>query len=50
MTTFEELRRIELFDGLADMDLREVLERGSEKVVPAGEVNGREGDPVETFT
>ena len=47
MTTFEELRRIELFDGLADTELREVLERGSEKVVPAGEVNGREGDPVE---
>ena len=47
MTTFEELRRIELFDGLADTELREVLERGSEKVVPAGEFNGREGEPVE---
>ena len=47
MTTFDELRRIELFDGLADTELREVLERGSEKVVPAGEFNGREGEPVE---
>jgi len=47
VTTFDELRRIELFDGLADEELREVLEQGSEKVVPAGEVNGREGEPVE---
>ena len=47
MTTFDELRRIELFDGLADAELRGVLERGTEKVVPAGEVNGREGEPVE---
>jgi signal transduction histidine kinase len=47
VTTFDELRRMELFDGLADTELREVLERGSEKVVPAGEVNGREGEPVE---
>nr|MBA3616651.1 cyclic nucleotide-binding domain-containing protein [Rubrobacteraceae bacterium] len=47
MTTFDELRRIPLFDGLSDTDLGEVLEQGSQKVVPAGEVNGREGEPVE---
>ena len=47
MTTFDELRRIPLFDGLSDTDLGEVLEQGLEKVVPAGEVNGREGEPVE---
>jgi CRP-like cAMP-binding protein len=27
--------------------LREVARQGSEKFVPAGEVNGREGEPVE---
>ena len=47
MTTLEELRRVPLFDGLTDEQLREVLERGWEKIVPAGEINGREGDPVE---
>ena len=47
MTTVEELRRIPLFDGLSDDALEGVLESGIEKVVVAGEVNGREGEPVE---
>ena len=47
MTTLEELRRIPLFDGLSDDALEGVLESGIEKVVVAGEVNGREGEPVE---
>ena len=47
MTTFGELRRIPLFDGLSDTELEGVLEHGSEKVVAAGEVNGRQGEPVE---
>ena len=47
MTTFDELRRIPLFDGLSDTELEGVLEHGSEKVVAAGEVNGRQGEPVE---
>ena len=47
MTTFDELRRISLFDGLSDSELEGVLQNGSEKVVAAGEVNGREGEPVE---
>ena len=47
MTTFDELRRIPLFDGLSDKELEVVLQSGSEKLVAAGEVNGREGEPVE---
>ena len=47
MTTLEELRRVPLFEGLADEHLREVLEEGSEEFVAAGEVGGWEGDPVE---
>ena len=47
MTTFDELRRIPLFDGVSGTELSTVLEQGLEKVVPAGEVNGREGEPVE---
>lgn len=41
------LRRVPLFSGLTDGDLQWVAERGSEKHVRAGEVNGREGEPVE---
>ncbi|MDP8950238.1 MAG: cyclic nucleotide-binding domain-containing protein, partial [Actinomycetota bacterium] len=47
MTTLDELRRVPLFEGLTDEQLREVLEEGSEELVPAGEVGGREGEPVE---
>lgn len=47
MTTLGELRRITLFDGLTDAALAGVLENGFEKYVPAGEVNGREGEPAE---
>ena len=47
MTTLEELRRVPLFDGLSEEELGNVLEGGSEKLVRAGEVNGREGEPVE---
>ena len=47
MTTFEELRTIPIFDSLGDEALRAVLERGVERFVPAGQVNGREGEPVE---
>ena len=47
MTTFDELRRIPLFDGLSDGELSGVVQQGSEKFVPAGEINGREGEPVE---
>jgi signal transduction histidine kinase len=47
VTTFEELRRIPLFDGLSDRELEGVLEHGSEKFVVAGELNGKEGEPVE---
>ena len=47
MTVFDELRRMPLFEGLTDEELRRVAEEGSEKLVPAGEVNGREGEPVE---
>ena len=41
------LRRIPLFEGLTDDELRWLVEQGSEKFVPAGEINGREGEPVE---
>jgi signal transduction histidine kinase len=47
VTTFDELRRIPLFEDLSDDALREVARLGSEKLVSAGEVNGREGEPVE---
>ena len=47
MTTLEELRGVPLFKGLTDEHLREVLEEGSEEFVPAGEIGGREGEPVE---
>ena len=47
MTTFDELRRIPLFDGLSDRELKGVRQNGSEKFVAAGEVNGREGEPVD---
>ena len=46
MTTLEELRQVPLFKGLTDEELREVLEEGSEEFIPAGEVGGREGEPV----
>jgi signal transduction histidine kinase len=47
LTTFDELRRIPLFEDLPDDALREVAAQGLEKFVPAGEINGREGEPVE---
>ena len=47
MTAFDELRRIPLFEGLSDGDLEQVARLSSEKFVPAGEVNGREGEPAE---
>ena len=47
MTTLEELRQVPLFKGLTDEELREVLEEGSEEFIPAGEVGGREGEPVD---
>jgi signal transduction histidine kinase len=43
----DALRRVPLFEGLTDDELQWVAERGSEKHVRAGEVNGREGEPVE---
>ena len=47
MTTLEELRQVPLFKGLTGEELREVLEEGSEEFIPAGEVGGREGEPVD---
>lgn len=47
MTSINELRRVPLFEGLTDDELRCVVENGSEKLVSARQVNGREGDPVE---
>ena len=47
MTTFDELRRIPLFEDLPDDALLQVAGQGLEKFVPAGAVNGREGEPVE---
>ena len=47
MTAFDELRRTPLFEDFPDDELLEVAKRGLEKFVPAGEVNGREGEPVE---
>jgi signal transduction histidine kinase len=47
VTTLEELRQVPLFEGLTEGQLREVLEEGSEEFIPAGEVGGREGEPVD---
>jgi signal transduction histidine kinase len=47
LTTFDELRRVPLFEDLPDEALLEVAGQGLEKFVPAGEVNGREGEPVD---
>jgi signal transduction histidine kinase len=47
LTSFDELRRIPLFEDLPDEAVLEVTGQGLEKFVPAGEVNGREGEPVE---
>ena len=47
MHMVDALRRVPLFEGLTDDELQWVAERGSEKHVRAGEVNGREGEPVE---
>jgi len=47
LTAFDELRRTPLFEDFPDDELLEVAKRGLEKFVPAGEVNGREGEPVE---
>jgi signal transduction histidine kinase len=41
------LRRVPLFAELTDYELQWIAEKGSEKHVRAGEVNGREGEPVE---
>jgi CRP-like cAMP-binding protein len=46
-TLIGALRRIPLFEGLTDDEPRWVVEQGSEKLVRAGEINGREGEPVE---
>ena len=47
MTTLEELCQVPLFEGLTEGQLREVLDEGSEEFIPAGEVGGREGEPVD---
>jgi signal transduction histidine kinase len=47
VTTLDELRRVPLFEGFSDEELGRILEGGEEKLVRAGEVNGREGEPVE---
>jgi signal transduction histidine kinase len=47
VTTLDELRRVPLFDGFSQEELGSILEGGEEKLVRAGEVNGREGEPVE---
>ena len=47
MTTLEELSQVPLFGGLTEGQLREVLKEGSEEFIPAGEVGGREGEPVD---
>jgi signal transduction histidine kinase len=43
----DALHRVPLFAGLTDDELQWIAERGLEKHVRAGEVNGREGEPVE---
>jgi signal transduction histidine kinase len=47
VTTLEELRQVPLFRGLTDEELREVFVEGSEEFIEAGEVGGREGEPVD---
>jgi signal transduction histidine kinase len=47
VTSLDELRRVPLFDGFSQEELGSILEGGEEKLVRAGEVNGREGEPVE---
>ena len=47
MITLDELRRVPLLGCLSDGQLGRVLEAGEEKLVRAGEINGREGEPVE---
>jgi len=47
VTTLDELRRVPLFDGFSEAELASILEGSEEKLVRAGEVNGREGEPVE---
>ena len=47
MTTIEELRRVPLFEGLDEEQLRWVLEQGEERDIKAGEINRREGEPAE---
>jgi signal transduction histidine kinase len=47
VTTLEELRQVPLFEGLTEEQLREVLKEGSVEFIPAGEVGGREGEPVD---
>ena len=41
------LREVPLLAGLDDEQLKRLAAVGTEKLVPAGEVNGREGQPVE---
>jgi len=47
LTTPEDLRRSSLFDGMTDEQLAEVIEEGSEVLVPRGAVYAREGEPIE---
>ena len=47
MIPLDELRRVPLFEDFSEDALRDVAGQGLEKFVPAGEVNGREGEPVE---
>ena len=42
-----ELKQVPLMEGLEDEQLLRVAKGGKEKLVPAGEINGREGQPVE---
>ncbi|CAA9467319.1 MAG: hypothetical protein AVDCRST_MAG25-1637 [uncultured Rubrobacteraceae bacterium] len=42
-----ELGQVPLLAGLEDAQLLRVARSGTEKLVPAGEINGREGQPVE---
>ena len=47
MTDLDELRGVPLLAGLTDEQLERVRDEGVERVVRAGELNGREGEPVE---
>jgi CRP-like cAMP-binding protein len=47
VTAVEELRRVPILDALEEGELREVPEGGIGRFVPAGEIHGREGKPVE---